>query len=94
MVRAEADNTTTIPRSLLGPMTTSAAGHYSSWSARGGAGPIRVNRAGGTLKMGMAPPLRRPMSTDFTVIDAAGRPWTLSGHLDAAAVLVFLRGDF
>ena len=34
------------------------------------------------------------MPTDFTVTDAAGRPWTLSDHLDAVAVLVFLRGDF
>jgi peroxiredoxin len=31
---------------------------------------------------------------DFTVVDAAGSPWTLSAHLDAAAVLVFLRGDW
>jgi hypothetical protein len=34
------------------------------------------------------------MTIDFTVTDAAGRPWTLSDHLDSAAVLVFLRGDF
>ena len=34
------------------------------------------------------------MATDFTVMDAAGKPWTLSDHLDAAAVLVFLRSDF
>lgn len=34
------------------------------------------------------------MAIDFTVTDAAGRPWTLSDHLDAAVVLVFLRGDF
>lgn len=30
----------------------------------------------------------------FTVPDQAGRPWTLSEHLDAAAVLVFYRGDW
>lgn len=34
------------------------------------------------------------MAIDFTVKDAAGEGWTLSEHLDAAAVLVFLRGDF
>jgi hypothetical protein len=34
------------------------------------------------------------MAIEFTVEDAAGKPWTLSDHLDAAAVLVFLRGDF
>ena len=31
---------------------------------------------------------------DFTVLDQAGKPWRLSEHLDAAAVLVFLRGDW
>ncbi|MDH3471764.1 MAG: peroxiredoxin family protein [Acidimicrobiia bacterium] len=31
---------------------------------------------------------------DFTLIDQAGQPWTLSDHLDAAVVLVFLRGDW
>jgi hypothetical protein len=31
---------------------------------------------------------------DFTVSDAAGQPWTLSAHLDGAAVITFLRGDF
>jgi hypothetical protein len=31
---------------------------------------------------------------DFTVIDQAGRPWTLSEHLDVPAALVFLRGDW
>jgi hypothetical protein len=34
------------------------------------------------------------MATDFTVIDNAGMPWTLSEHLDAAAVVTFHRGDF
>ncbi len=33
-------------------------------------------------------------SPDFTVTDQAGRPWTLSEHLDAAAILIFLRGDW
>jgi peroxiredoxin len=33
-------------------------------------------------------------ATDFTAIDQAGQPWTLSDHLDAAVVLVFLRGDW
>ena len=32
-------------------------------------------------------------AADFTVTDQAGRLWTLSDHLDAAALLVFLRGD-
>jgi peroxiredoxin len=31
---------------------------------------------------------------DFTLIDQSGTSWTLSDHLDAAAVLVFLRGDW
>lgn len=32
---------------------------------------------------------------DFTMVDQAGRPWTLSDHIGtAAAVLVFLRGDW
>jgi peroxiredoxin len=31
---------------------------------------------------------------DFTIPDQAGRPWTLSEHLGAAAVLVFYRGDW
>ena len=31
---------------------------------------------------------------DFTLMDQAGKPWHLSEHLDAAVVLVFLRGDW
>lgn len=31
---------------------------------------------------------------DFTVTDQAGAKWTLNENLDAAAVLVFLRGDW
>ena len=31
---------------------------------------------------------------EFTLIDQAGRPWTLSDHLDAAVVLAFMRGDW
>lgn len=34
------------------------------------------------------------MSIDFTVMDAAGQEWTLSDHLDGAAVITFHRGDF
>lgn len=34
------------------------------------------------------------MAIDFTVTDAAGKPWALSEHLDAAVVLTFQRGDF
>lgn len=34
------------------------------------------------------------VTPDFTVPDQAGRLWTLSEHLDAAAVLVFYRGDW
>lgn len=34
------------------------------------------------------------MAIDFTVKDAAGNDWTLSKHLDAAAVITFHRGDF
>jgi hypothetical protein len=31
---------------------------------------------------------------EFTLLDPAGRPWRLTDHLDAAAVLLFLRGDW
>ncbi len=31
---------------------------------------------------------------DFALLDQAGRPWTLSDHLDAAVLAVFLRGDW
>jgi len=31
---------------------------------------------------------------DFTLLDQAGDPWTLSEHRDAAVLLVFLRGDW
>ncbi len=34
------------------------------------------------------------MAADFTLFDQAERPWTLSDHLDAGVVLVFLRGDW
>lgn len=34
------------------------------------------------------------LAPDFTLADQAGRPWSLSGQLDAAAVLVFFRGDW
>jgi peroxiredoxin len=34
------------------------------------------------------------VSIDFTVRDAAGKAWTLSDHLDSAAVVTFHRGDF
>jgi hypothetical protein len=41
-----------------------------------------------------APSYGRRMLADFTLIDQEGRPWSLSDHLDAAAMLVFLRGDW
>ncbi len=31
---------------------------------------------------------------DFTITDQNAEDWTLSDHLDAPAVLVFLRGDW
>lgn len=34
------------------------------------------------------------MAINFTVLDGAGKAWTLSDHLDAAAVITFHRGDF
>ena len=37
---------------------------------------------------------RRRVPADFTLTDQSGKPWTLSDHLDAAALLVFLRGDW
>ena len=33
-------------------------------------------------------------TADFTLTDQNGDPWTLSDNLDAAVVLVFLRGDW
>ena len=37
-------------------------------------------------------PTRR--CADFALLDQAGKHWRLSEHLDAAAMLVFLRGDW
>jgi hypothetical protein len=34
------------------------------------------------------------LAINFTVYDGAGKPWVLSEHLDAAAVITFHRGDF
>jgi peroxiredoxin len=34
------------------------------------------------------------MFVDFSLTDQAGKSWRLSDHLDAAAALVFLRGDW
>jgi peroxiredoxin len=34
------------------------------------------------------------LAPEFTLPDQADQPWTLSEHLDAAAVLVFYRGDW
>ncbi len=34
------------------------------------------------------------MANDLTTTDQAGQRWVLSEHLDAAALLVFLRGDW
>ena len=34
------------------------------------------------------------VAPDFTMVDQAEHPWTLSECLDAAAVLVFYRGDW
>jgi peroxiredoxin len=31
---------------------------------------------------------------DFTLLDQAGEPWTLTAHRDSAVLLVFLRGDW
>lgn len=31
---------------------------------------------------------------DFTLLDQAGRPWTLAQHSGTAVMLVFLRGDW
>jgi peroxiredoxin len=38
--------------------------------------------------------MTRAVAPSFTLPDQAGRPWTLSEHLDGAAVLVFYRGDW
>jgi len=34
------------------------------------------------------------MPQDLVLIDQAGQRWKLSDHLDAGAMLVFLRGDW
>ncbi len=34
------------------------------------------------------------MPEDVTLTDQAGKPWRLSDQLDAAAMVVFLRGDW
>jgi peroxiredoxin len=34
------------------------------------------------------------VAPEFALLDQAARPWALSEHLDAAAVLVFYRGDW
>ncbi len=34
------------------------------------------------------------LAQDFTLLDQAGSPWTLSDHRDHAVVLLFLRGDW
>jgi hypothetical protein len=34
------------------------------------------------------------MFNEVNLTDQAGTPWRLSDHLDAAAMLVFLRGDW
>ena len=56
--------------------------------------PMGMNMRPSTLTMGRRPKKRRDPMLDFTVTDAAGRPWTLSDHRDAAAVVTFQRGDF
>lgn len=33
-------------------------------------------------------------AADFTLLDQAGRHWTLSANLDTAQIIVFLRGDW
>jgi peroxiredoxin len=35
-----------------------------------------------------------PEKLDFTLADQAGQDWNLADHSDAAAVLVFYRGDW
>ena len=44
--------------------------------------------------MGVCSTGENQVPVDFTVKNAAGNPWTLSDHLDRAAVLTFHRGDF
>lgn len=34
------------------------------------------------------------MAVDFTVLDGAGKPFTLSDYRDSATVISFHRGDF
>jgi hypothetical protein len=34
------------------------------------------------------------MAPEVHLTDAAEKPWSLADHLDAAALLIFLRGDW
>ena len=49
---------------------------------------------GGDAKNGDDTSREISLAIDFTAADASGNPWTLSDHLDAAAVITFHRGDF
>ncbi len=33
-------------------------------------------------------------ATDFTLTDQQGDTWTMSEHLDAGVIILFLRGDW
>jgi hypothetical protein len=55
---------------------------------------LRRGSRNGGKEEGAITGYRRHVTADFTVIDQAGEPWALSEHLDSAALLVFLRGDW
>ena len=53
-----------------------------------------MNMSPSTLTMGTRTEEGNKLAIDFSVLDAAAKPWTLSDQLDAAAVITFHRGDF
>lgn len=51
-------------------------------------GSVPCDHAGGLGSLDMV------AVPDFSLLDQAGEPWTLSPHRDSAVLLVFLRGDW
>ena len=54
-------------------------------------GPLRSVSFPSPATVAYSGPVAAP---DFTLIDQAGEPWTLSDHRGKGVVLLFLRGDW
>ncbi len=86
------------------PSGSSAASHSSEArlaSARGdcrrvvsGALTTSPQVAGGETRRLTGMSRAVTSAPEFTLLDQAGDGWSLSAHLDAAAVLIFYRGDW